>query len=153
MIRLGKLTDYGVVVLTAMAGAPAVIHTAASLSDRTAVPAPTVQKILKLLARGRVLTSVRGAAGGYTLARAADRITVADIISAIEGPIALTDCVDGAEGTCGVERLCPMRGNWDKVNRAVRKALEEVSLTDMAPPTAPPADVGGATRLAARAAI
>lgn len=134
MIRLGKLTDYAVVVLTAMARTPTVIHTAASLAERTAVPTPTVQKILKLLARGRVVLSLRGAAGGYTLARTADLITVAEIISAMEGPIALTDCVDGAEGSCGVERLCPMRGNWDKVNRAVRKALEEVTLADMAMP-------------------
>jgi len=137
MIRLSKLTDYAVVLLTAM-GRPetdggAGMHTATSLADRTAVPAPTVQKILKLLARDGIVVSTRGAAGGYSLSRPADAISVASIIQAVDGPIALTDCVDGQEGSCGVERLCPMRGNWDRVNKAVRAALEQVSLADMAP--------------------
>lgn len=142
MIRLSKLTDYAVVVLTEMAridgraGQPTVF-TAPALGERTAAPVPTVQKVLKLLVKGGVVVSTRGAAGGYTLARTADRITVAQIIQAVDGPIALTDCVDGAEGACGVERLCPIRGNWDKVNRAVRVALESVTLADMATPALP----------------
>lgn len=139
MFRLSKLTDYAVVVLTEMArvddrSGKVTVFTAPALADRTAAPVPTVQKVLKLLAKGGVLASTRGVSGGYSLARPATAVTVAQIIQAIDGPIALTDCVDGAEGACGVERLCPMRGNWDKVNRAVRGALDEVTLADMAAP-------------------
>lgn len=134
MLRLSKLTDYAVVVLTTMARTDGALHTAASLTERTGLPAPTVQKLLKLLARGDILASHRGAAGGYTLARPPCGITVAQIIEAIDGPIALTDCVDGQTGSCGVESLCARRGSWDKVNRAVRRALDDVTLADMAAP-------------------
>ncbi|ACI97931.1 SUF system Fe-S cluster assembly regulator [Rhodospirillum centenum] len=146
MLRLSKLTDYAVVVLTAMARSDAPVHTAASLAERTGLPVPTVQKLLKQLARGGILASQRGAAGGYALLREDTDVTVAEIIEAIDGPIALTDCVDGAEGACGVQSLCPRRGSWDKVNEAVRRALDGVSLADMALPSIP--DFGIAPALA-----
>ncbi|HSK39651.1 MAG TPA: SUF system Fe-S cluster assembly regulator [Arenibaculum sp.] len=141
MIRLSKLADYAVVVMAQMARGPACVHTVSQLAETTGVPAPTVAKLLKALTQGGLMVSHRGASGGYTLARPADRISIADIIAALEGPIAITSCVDGAEGGCGVESLCLVRGNWDKVNRAVRRALEEVSLADMSfrPPAFPPA--------------
>jgi FeS assembly SUF system regulator len=139
MIKLSRMTDYAVVVLARMArdgghdGAVngAVVQTVPQLAERTGVPAPTVAKLMKLLVPAGLTESHRGAAGGYTLARAPEDISIADIIGAVDGPIALTACVDGAEGHCGVESLCAMRGNWDKVNRAVRRALEEVSLAEM----------------------
>lgn len=144
MIRLNKLTDYAVVVLSQMANDPATVITAPKLAHDTALPVPTVSKLLKSLARADILTSHRGAGGGYVLGRDAEDITVADIIIALEGPISLTACVDGSAGLCDVETLCPMRGNWDKVNRAIRGALEDVTLADMAamelpfpPPPAP----------------
>jgi FeS assembly SUF system regulator len=136
MLRLSKLTDYAVVLMGEMARRPGAMTTAADLTARTGLPAPTVQKLLKLLARDGLMTSVRGAAGGYRLSRSAHAISVAEIIAAVDGPIALTDCVGGGDGTCGVEELCPMRGNWDKVNRAVQAALQSVSLSDMSAPPA-----------------
>ena len=84
-----------------------------------------------MLAHGKIIASQRGVAGGYTLSRDPKAITVADIITAMEGPIALTACVDGAVGGCDVEALCAMRGNWDKVNRAIRAALSAVTLQEM----------------------
>jgi FeS assembly SUF system regulator len=137
MLRLSKLTDYAVVLMGEMARRPDAMTTAAELTSRTGLPAPTVQKLLKLLARDGLMQSVRGAAGGYRLARGADAISVAEIIAAVDGPIALTDCVGGLDGACGVEELCPMRGNWDKVNRAVQAALQSVTLADMSVPTMP----------------
>ncbi|HEV7369123.1 SUF system Fe-S cluster assembly regulator [Arenibaculum sp.] len=131
MIKLSKLTDYAVVVMAQMARADGGVHTVTQLAENTGVPAPTVAKLLKILAPAGLMVSHRGAAGGYALSRSAERITVADIISALEGPISITSCVEGAEGGCGVERLCPMRGNWDRVNAAVRAALESVTLADM----------------------
>jgi len=141
MIRLSKLTDYAVVVMAQMARDGAAVQTAPQLAERTGVPAPTVAKLLKALAPAGLMQSHRGAAGGYRLARAPEDISVAEIITALDGPISITACVDGAEGHCGMETLCPMRGNWDRVNRAVRRALEEVSLADMmAPSLLPPQD-------------
>jgi FeS assembly SUF system regulator len=137
MLRLSKLTDYAVVLMGEMARRPGAITTAAELTSRTGLPAPTVRKLLKLLAREGLMASVRGAAGGYRLARGAGAISVAEIIAAVDGPIALTDCVGGHDGACGVEELCPMRGNWDKVNRAVQAALQSVTLADMSVPVPP----------------
>ncbi len=132
MFKLNRLTDYGVVVLTRMTRNPDDLHTAPQIAQETGVPLPTVAKLLNALAHERLITSHRGAAGGYALNRPADEISVAEIIQALEGPIALTACVDGASGGCDVESLCPMRGNWDKVNKAIYGALSVVTLADMA---------------------
>ncbi len=138
LIRLSKLTDYAVVMLSHMAARECEVYTASRLAERCAVPEPTAAKILKLLARASVLTSQRGSNGGYELARPAADITVAEIIVALEGPIALAACVEGSGDHCGVELLCSMRGNWNRVNRAIRDALEEITLVDMAMPFAVP---------------
>ncbi|HLG86919.1 MAG TPA: SUF system Fe-S cluster assembly regulator [Alphaproteobacteria bacterium] len=140
MIRLSKLTDYAVVMLSHMAAREKEVYTTCRLADRTAVPEPTAAKILKSLAKSGILVSLRGSNGGYELARPAAAISVAEIIVALDGPIALAACVDGSDDHCGVESLCSMRGNWNRVNRAIRSALEEITLADMAahPFTPPP---------------
>ncbi|MCG8359583.1 MAG: SUF system Fe-S cluster assembly regulator [Kiloniellales bacterium] len=131
MFRLNRLTDYAVVVMSQMAHGRAQVRTAPQIAQSTGVPLPTVAKLLNALARDGVITSHRGAAGGYSLSRVPEEITVATIIQALEGPIALTACVHGSDDHCDVETLCPMRGNWEQVNRAIRKALESVTLADM----------------------
>lgn len=135
MLKLNRITDYAVVVLAQMARDPGRLVTAPQLSQDSAVPLPTVSKLLKELARARVLTSHRGVNGGYTLARAPEDISVLEIVGALEGPVALTSCVEEAEDDCSVESLCPMRGNWNKVNSVIRGALSSVSLADMALPS------------------
>ena len=135
MLRLNRITDYAVVVLTQMVREPEKRVTAPQLSEDSNVPAPTVAKVLKALAKEGVLASQRGVKGGYRLAQPAGDISILEVIRALEGPISLTACVDGAEGDCNVELLCPVRGNWDQVNTAIRSALAEVSLEDMAIPT------------------
>ena len=134
MIRLSRMTDYGVVVMSQLGQDLSAVRTAPELALATGVPAPTVAKLLKLLARGGLVESRRGVNGGYSLAREMDEITAADIIEALEGPVALTACVDGSDADCGVEALCPMRGGWEKINRAIRTALEEVTLAELAAP-------------------
>lgn len=154
MLRLNRITDYAVVVLTQMVCEPDKWVTAPQLSEDSNVPAPTVAKVLKALAKEGVLTSQRGVHGGYRLARPADRISMLEVIRALEGPVSLTACVDGAEGDCAVELLCPVRGNWDRVNTAIRGALADVTLEDMAIPatfgvpfhTAAAAPAAGMTR-------
>lgn len=138
MIRLSKLTDYAVVMLSYMAAREGEVYTTARLAHCSVVPEPTAAKILKLLARGSILVSQRGSNGGYELARPAAEITVAEIIVAMDGPIALAACVEGSSDHCGVEQLCSMRGNWNRVNRAIRDALEDITLADMALPFAVP---------------
>ena len=134
MFRLNRLTDYAVVVMAQLALRDKATMAAGELARDTGMPLPTVAKVLNALARDGLIVSQRGAAGGYGLGRPADEISVADVIQAIEGPIALTACVEGSTSHCDVESLCPMRGGWDKVNRAIRNALESVTLADMAEP-------------------
>lgn len=131
MFRLNRLTDYGVVVLMQMAQAPERLVSATQLAEESGVPAPTVAKLLNGLARSGLIDSTRGAAGGYRLAAPAGEISIAAIIQALEGPIALTACVEGAHDSCESELICPMRGNWEKVNGAIRQALAGVTLADM----------------------
>src|SRR3546814_463525 len=131
MLRLNRMTDYAIVVLGQMAQDVGRVRTAAALADATGVPVPTVSKLLKQMAGAALVNARRGAKGGYSLDRPAAEITVTEIIQALEGPIALTACVDGAEDSCEVERCCPMRGNWNRVNRAIQSALDDVTLADM----------------------
>ncbi|PJK31677.1 SUF system Fe-S cluster assembly regulator [Minwuia thermotolerans] len=142
MMRLSKMTDYAVVMMGHMGQSTGRVFAATQIADGTGVPQPTVSKLLKELARGGLLVSIRGAQGGYRLDRTPDEITVAEIVQALEGPIALTACVDGADDSCHVESFCGMRGNWNKVNNAIRTALESVTLADMAvqPMAFPPAE-------------
>ena len=132
MFRLNRLTDYGVVVLSRMSRNSNDLRTAPQISQETGVPLPTVAKLLNALAHEHLIESHRGATGGYTLNRPAAEISVAEIIQALEGPIALTACVEGSADDCGVASLCPMRGNWDRVNKAIHEALSVVTLADMA---------------------
>jgi Rrf2 family protein len=95
------------------------------------LPEPTVAKVLKQMATGGLVTSSRGVNGGYEIARAADQITVFDIVSVIEGRLALTACVEGGDDPCALEGACAMTGRWNKVNDAVRKAFMDITLADM----------------------
>ena len=102
-----------------------------------------VGKILKSLTRGGLLDSHRGSQGGYTLNRPPEEINVAEIVGALEGPIAIAECVEESEENCNIERLCPVRGNWQKINEAVKDALASVTLAEMAQPMtfAPPVSI------------
>ncbi len=137
MLRLSKLADYAVVVLIRLSeseggrGCLGSVQTSPGIAAATGVPEPTVAKVLKALAGAGLVVSQRGARGGYRLARPLSRIAVADVISAVDGPIALTACVDGGAGGCDVQRLCAVRGRWDLVNDAIRAALTGITLADM----------------------
>ena len=136
MIKLSRMADYAVVLMTQLAREPDSLRTAGELAQSCGLPQPTVSKILKLLAHAELLVSYRGNKGGYLLARAADGITMADVIGAVDGPIALTDCI-GPDGlVCEIEALCPTRTNWQSINRAMIEALSSVSLAEMAVPHA-----------------
>ena len=137
MIRISRLTDYGIVLMSYMAGQAERAHNANELAAGARLPAPTVSKLLRLLAREGLLESQRGVKGGYTLARRAEEISVASIISALEGPIALTACATVDDPDCAHEPLCPVRSHWNRISLAIRDALEGVSLAEMAVPMKP----------------
>jgi FeS assembly SUF system regulator len=130
VIRLSRLTDYGIVLMAHLAGAGDGPHAARDLAAETQLPLPAVSKLLKSLAREGLLTSSRGAKGGYRLARPADQITVPEMIAALEGPIALTDC-NLHEGACSQEPSCHVRTPWQRINRAIHDALSRIRLTDL----------------------
>lgn len=139
MIKLSRMADYGVVLSTELARAREATQTAPELASRTALPLPTVSKVLKLLAQSGVLESQRGIKGGYALARPAADISIAEIIAAVDGPISLTGCIATVGNNCEIESLCPAKINWQTINDAVVGALGSVTLADMAAPTIPAA--------------
>lgn len=134
MIRLSRLADYGVVLMTQMAGDRDTVHTAQTMADATGLPLPTVSKLLSSLGRAEILVATRGARGGYKLARDASQITIGDIISAVDGPIAITQCIERGPGHCDVEQVCRTRAGFWVINDAVRRAFASVSLTDLIEP-------------------
>jgi len=131
MLRMGKLTDYATVVLASLAQEPALMLAAAELAERTRLSRPTVSKVLKGLQRAGLVISSLGAQGGYRLARSSEQITAAQILDVFEGPIAITEC-SGASSQCGIERLCRVGGVWQRVNAGIRRALEDVTLHQLA---------------------
>jgi FeS assembly SUF system regulator len=134
MIRLSRLTDYGILLMTLVARDSGQRPRAArDLADEANLPLPTVSKILKILLGHELLVSHRGVKGGYNLARTAQDISVAQVIEAMEGPIGLTEC-SSETGSCELSGFCPMRSNWAVISDALRDALEKVKLADLVVP-------------------
>ncbi len=132
MIRIARLTDYGVALMTHMATEESDASiTSRDLSERVGLPLPTVSKLLKMLAREDLLNSTRGAYGGYSLARSPELITLADLVNALEGPVHLTECSVDSGCSCGFESNCGTKANWQLINRKIMEALESVTLQDM----------------------
>ncbi|MGH8801684.1 MAG: SUF system Fe-S cluster assembly regulator [Casimicrobiaceae bacterium] len=138
MLRVSRMADYGTVVMTAIAREPGRVHSATEIAESTGVSAPTVSKILKILARNGMLASTRGIKGGYHLACASSQISVARIIDAMDGPFGMTEC-STHPGLCVQESACQVRSNWQRINRIVRSTLEQVTLDEMLRPLAPAA--------------
>lgn len=132
MLRISKLTDYAILVMVELARSGDMLS-AHALAERVGIEMPTASKVLKLLAGGGLVESFRGANGGYRVNRPAAGISVAEVIAAIEGPIAMTEC-SVEEGLCSQEDSCGLRGNWQRISLAVAEALEGVSLAEMAAP-------------------
>lgn len=130
MLRLSKLADYSTVIMTYMAREPDAIHSAAQMAEALGIAMPTASKILKMLARRGLVLSLRGAKGGYLLARPPEQISIAEVIDAMEGPLGITECSIVA-GLCAREEQCSIRGHWRHLNQVVRHSLDQVTLADM----------------------
>ncbi len=141
MFRLSKIADYGIVILAHLAQQPAeqaragtaTSMNARELAEHVDLPLPVVSKVLKTLTRAGVLESQRGARGGYSLARRPDELSVADMISALDGPLAITQCSLGP-AFCDLERSCAVKSPWLVINRVVQNALASVTLADLTSP-------------------
>jgi FeS assembly SUF system regulator len=140
MLRMSKLADYATVILIVMARDPDAVQSTSSLASATGIPVPTVSKVMKMLVRGGLTASVRGASGGYLLTLPPARVTLAEVIAAMDGPFGMTEC-SVAPGLCLQEPICGARANWQKVNRVVFEALRQVSLADMAGPALSEIDI------------
>ncbi len=133
MFKINKLTDYAMLVITRLAEVPEALLSAHQLAEECHLELPTVSKVLKLLGKAELLSSVRGAHGGYRLQRAAQEITITDVICAIEGPIGVTEC-SAEPGSCSHEPVCQLRGNWHVIDREIHRLLDNLSIADMLQP-------------------
>jgi FeS assembly SUF system regulator len=150
MLRMSKLTDYGIVLLTHMAqGGSPPVRTAQELAQASRVPVPTVSKILKELCRAGIVVSHRGRHGGYSLARSADAISVAAIVEALEGRVSVTECSDET-GLCALEAVCVAKSHWGPISRAIQGTLEKLPLSALGPQT--PVAIGRPAALASETA-
>ncbi len=134
MFRISRVTDYGIVVMAHLAErGDGDSHNARELAEDTQLPAPVVSKILKSLTRAGLLVSQRGSKGGYSLARSPREIPVVEMITALEGPVGITECTTHP-GTCAQEANCQVRDPWQRINGAVHAALAKITLADLAKP-------------------
>ena len=134
MIRITRQTDYGILLLSHMASCPtAEVHTAKNIARLKKISFPMVSKILKALAKAGLLVSLRGVKGGYRLAATTERISIGDVIQALEGPIGITECSFNP-GACEQEGSCPVQTNWQRISLAMRDALQKIPLSELALP-------------------
>jgi FeS assembly SUF system regulator len=135
MIRLSKLTDYGLLLMCQIARSPRRnSHTARELAGECRLPLPTVSKLLRMLLQSGLLVSHRGIKGGYGLAREPESIPITEIIAALEGPFAFTECGSEDSGLCELESCCSVKDNQRIISHAIRAALERVMLSDLTQP-------------------
>jgi len=140
MLRLSKLTDYATVILSYMAKENLPLYSAMDIASATGIALPTVSKLLKILVNAKVLVSTRGINGGYSLARKPDKISVAEVIAALEGPIALTEYSISHEG-CEQASGCGIGSNWGLINQVIYQTLASITLADMIKPINTPQEV------------
>ncbi len=130
MLRMSRLTDYGTVVLAHLANNDSTCVSAAEVAEASGIALPTVSKLLKSLAKAELVRSTRGAHGGYRLARRPQQISAAEVIDALEGPVSITEC-SASNGHCDYEEHCTVGSAWQRINIAIRRALDEISLADL----------------------
>lgn len=144
MVRLSNLADYAVVVMCQAAMSADTRLSAAAVSAATAIPTPTVAKLMGKMSRAGLLVSFRGVGGGFALARPASEISVAEVVEAVDGPIALTHCTEPANSACySRDAICSLKPQWNVINRTVREVLAGVSLADLARASLPVAAAMG----------
>lgn len=130
MLRVGKMADYALVIMSAMASQPTGLMQMEVLAQATRLSLPTVRKLMRLLVNAGLVKSVRGVKGGYQLARMPEMIKVSHILSAVEGPVAITECCD-EDSECELSGGCEMESHWSAINQLVIQLLGAISLADL----------------------
>ena len=130
MLRMSKMTDYGTLVLAHLAARPGQVFSASEIAADTSLALPSVRKLLKILGKACLVSSYRGASGGYALARPAEQISAAEILDALEGPVMLTEC-SASDSQCRLEDSCGVGQSWQRINRLIRRSLDDVSLAQL----------------------
>jgi FeS assembly SUF system regulator len=133
MLRISKLTDYATVIMSYLALDPVMIRSVTHIAKATHLSHPTVSKILKILTDTQLVKSFRGTGGGYQLARAVDQITVAEVVSAVEGRLAMTECCSKG-GSCMLDSLCAIKEKWQIINNIILTTLSGFTLKQMIRP-------------------
>jgi FeS assembly SUF system regulator len=133
MIKISRLADYGLIILNYLVAQPQLCYSAAVLAERTGIALPTVSKVLKLLNEAQVISSSRGPSGGYRLIKDPQQINLAEIIAAVDGVPALTECCQIDNG-CIHDARCALRSNWQLINRVIINALSQFTLADLKQP-------------------
>jgi FeS assembly SUF system regulator len=133
VIRISKLTDYGTVIMNCLATAPQGLMSATEISRRVHLTIPTASKVLKILVTANLVISVRGSGGGYRLSRLPEEITLAEVITALEGQPALTEC-NASKKKCAQDSVCAIRDNWRLINKIIFMTLNSLTLADMTKP-------------------
>lgn len=131
MLRISKLTDYATVIMSYLAREPEAVFSATHIAKKVHLGLPTVSKILKILSETHLVTSFRGTGGGYCLGRSAKKITVAEVVMAVEGHVALTECCHEALNHCALDSLCSVKENWKVINQMILSSLSKITLQDM----------------------
>ncbi len=142
MLKMSRMTDYGTVVLAHLAAHPDTVFSASEIAAETRLSPPSVSKLLKHMSRAGLVSSFRGASGGYTLARPAEAISAAQVLDALEGPVALTEC-SADDSQCQLEDVCGVGRSWQRINRGIRQALEHISLAELIGGDMPEFDLRG----------
>jgi FeS assembly SUF system regulator len=137
MLKISKLADYATVILSLLSTVAEEKFSASGVSDKTGIPTPTVSKVLKLLNEANLVVSTRGVNGGYQIRLLAEEISLKDIITAIDGRPALTECTHDDQA-CTYRASCGLRPNWEAVNQKILNLLSELSLADMNRPVDEP---------------
>ena len=133
MLKIGKMTDYAMLILSQMAREPDTVMSAATLAETLQLSGPTVSKILKILGDSSLVMSIRGADGGYHLGKQAANISVSDVIAAMEGDLTMTECCE-TTNLCSLGSMCAMQDNWLKINGLIKSLLSRISILDMVGP-------------------
>lgn len=140
MFALNKKTGYALIAMAHLAGLePGEVASAREIAERFDVPRALLTNVMKQLAAARYLDSVRGVRGGYRLARAPEAISLAGLVTAIEGPIRLAECVavpgrQGDRRPCRRLDDCPIADPVHRVHRRLSDFLKTVTLADIAGP-------------------
>lgn len=130
MLRISKLADYAALIMSQLAKESKKLSSASFLAEKLHLSLPVVSKILKILCQAGLISSVRGAGGGYRLARLPEKITLADVVSAIEGDFAITECCS-SRGTCALDATCGTKNNWKGINTVIYTALSKLTIMDL----------------------